>query len=337
MRTKNLILGLACLFVLMVVLSMSTKSQKPGQQPEFEVIEIGTGGSPRWSPDGTRLAFMSGGWLCVANADGKGETKKVAKIGINSLDWMSDSVLVFSENIPWTPDGKSRGHKLAIRSVDMEGQIQTIREDSIIVVPKSEYLTYASTPIVLRDGTVGYYEIHEKPGGETRIFRIIKEGSLKPGVALKQMQTAGEGLESIDGTIKKKIPFDRKYYYLRLSPDGTKIIAHHYGVGIAIIDTSGNAIVDFYAQLPKVEPGKIADIVSANWSPNSKKIVYDLKVESEDTTFLRDIYIANFDGSGKVKIPDIPGELIGAPGWSPDGTRIVCISESGKIYVIKLK
>jgi len=337
MRSKNLIIGLVCLLIVVMVLSMSTKSQKPEEQPKFETIVIGTGGTPKWSPDGTRLAFMSGGWLCVANADGKGEGKKVAKIGINSLDWMSDSAFVFSEKRPWTPEGKGRGHKLAIRAVDMKGQIRTIREDSIIVIPQSEYLTYASVPVILQDGTVGYYEINEKPGGEEKIFKIIKEGNLKPEAAVKQMHLVGEGLESIDGAVKKKINYTKKYYYVRLSPDGTKILAHHYGLGIATLDTAGNIIKDFSPELPKVESGRIADMVSASWSPDSKKIAYDLIVESEDTTYSRDIYIANFDGTGKIKIPDIPGELIGGPAWSPDGTKILCRSESGKIYVIKVK
>jgi hypothetical protein len=38
MRSKNLIIGLVCLLILVVVLSMSTKSQKSEEQPKFERI-----------------------------------------------------------------------------------------------------------------------------------------------------------------------------------------------------------------------------------------------------------------------------------------------------------
>jgi hypothetical protein len=346
MKTKNLIIGLACLLIVVVVLSMSTKSQKPEETPKFETIVIGTGGEPKWSPDGTRIAFLAGGWLCVKSADGKGEIQKIAQLQFNSFDWMSDSAFVVTENIPWTPEGKGRGHKLAIRSVDMKGKIRTIREDSIIVVPQGEYLTYGSVPVILNDGTVGYYEIHEKPGGETKIFKLIKQGSLKPEEAGKQMHAFvdpyGWGdiwIEHIDGTGKKKVTGgERKYgFFLQLSPDNTKIIAHHYGLGMSVLDLQGKVLADFKKELPKVEPGRIPDIVGANWAPDSKKIAYDLVVESEDTTYSRDIYIANFDGTDKMKIPDIPGELIGGPAWSPDGTKILCRSDSGKIYVIKVE
>ena len=345
MKSKNLLIGLACLLVLVVVLSITTKSQKPEEQPKFEIVEIGMGGAHRWSPDGTRIAFLAGGWLCVANADGKGEIQKIAQLQFNSFDWMSDSAFVVSENIPWTPEGKGRGHRLAIRAVDMMGQIRTIREDSIIVVPQSEYLTYGSVPVILNDGTVGYYEIHEKPEGKTKIFKTIKQGKLSPKKVAKQMRAFvdpyGWGdiwVEHIDGTMKKKVTStERKYGSPKLSPDNTKIVAHHYGLGISVLDLEGNVLADFSKDLPQVEPGIIADITGASWSPDSKKITYDLIVESEDTTYSRDIYIANFDGTDKIKIPDIPGEIAGGPSWSPDGTKIACRSGNGKIYVIKVK
>jgi hypothetical protein len=335
MKSKNLTIGLFCVFIFMVVFTLTTKSQKPEETPKFEVVEIGTGGAYRWSPDGTRLAFLDGDYLCVADAEGKGEVQKIAQVKLHGFEWMSDSVFVVWISEPWRPRGKPLGRKFRIETLDMRGQAQLVREDSI--AGPSEYLSWTSPPFVLKDGTVGYYEVHEEPEGETKVFKIIKKGSLKPEIAVKQMQLAGEGFESIDGIIKRKINYDRKWYYVKLSPDGSKILAHHYGLGIATLDTAGNIIKDFSPELPKVEPGRIADMVSASWSPDSKKIAYDVIVENEDTTYSRAIYIANFDGTDKIKIPEIPGEFIGGPAWSPDGTKIACRSESGKIFVIKVK
>jgi Tol biopolymer transport system component len=343
MRTKNLIIGLVSLLLLVVVLSMSTKSQKPEEQPKFEVVEIGTGGAYRWSPDGTKLAFLTGGWLCVANVDGKLEVQKIVEIKLHGFEWMSDSEFVVWISEPWRPKGKALGRRLRIETVDMKGQVQLVREDSI--TGPSEYLSWVSPPFVLKDGTVGYYEIHEKPDGETKILKIIKQGKLKPEEAGKQMRAfvdpypSGDiWVEHVDGTVKKKVTSgERKYIFPQLSPDNTKIVGHHYGLGMSVLDLQGNLLADFGKDLPKVPPGQIPDIISASWSPDSKKIAYDLIVESEDTTYSRDIYIVNFDGTSKIKIPDIPGELIGGPAWSPDGTKIVCRSESGKIFVIKVK
>ncbi|MGB8657431.1 MAG: hypothetical protein WCE90_06550 [Candidatus Zixiibacteriota bacterium] len=347
MRTKNLIIGFGCLLIVVVTLSISTKSQKPEETPTFETILVGTGGSPKWSPEGTKIAFLSDGWLCLVNPDGKGEIQRVIQLRPWSWEWMSESTFVFSEKTEWSSKGKGRGHKFIIKTVDMRGQLQIVREDSLAPGNESErrYVSYIGAPFVLKDGTVGYREIHEKPEGETKIFRIIKQGKLEPEEAGKQMCAFEDPypwgdiwVERTDETMKKKVTSgERKYGSPQLSPDNTKIIAHHYGLGISVVDLHGNVLADFSKDLPKVKPEQIADIVAASWSPDSKQIAYDQIVESEDTTYARDVYIANSDGTNITKITGTIGEFVGSPGWSPDGTRILCSSVSGKIYVIKVK
>lgn len=349
MRNKSLIVGLLCLFILMVVFSITTRSQKPAEQADFDVIEIGTGGATKWSPDGTRLAFLVGGWLCVADADGKGEIQKIAQLRPRTLDWMSDSAFVISEKTPWTPVGKGRGHKFAIKTIHVNGQIQTIRRDSIVVVPKSDYLTYPSTPFVLPDGTVGYYEIHEKPGGETKIFKTIKPGNLKPDSTLKQMivttagyPTAGEiWLENVDRTVKKKITPGKKYLFPILSPDNTKILAgvSGYSAGIVILNLKGEVLTDLDVDAREISPGLIAggDIVGAAWSPDSKKLLYIWIVEDGHSIHDQDIYMVNVDGTGKVAIAATPNDIEKDASWSPDGTKIAYVNQTtGKIYVAKM-
>jgi Tol biopolymer transport system component len=335
MRTKGLVIGLVGFVFVGLIISLNGQSQKKEQGQRFEIIEIGNGGGARWSPDGTKIAFSAGGWVCVADVDGREEIRKVGKIKRNSLEWMDDSALVYSEREPFALKEKGRVVIFRIKTIDLKGNMQLVREDTVF--SRLVYESYISTPLVLKDGTIGYYEIEERPDEETRIFRIIKEGSLPEEAAVKQMLLTEEGLESIDGTIKKRINYDSKVNSPRLSPDGTKILAHlYYRAGIAIFDTSGKTIADLSSQLIEAESGELGNIESAGWSPDSRKIVYDLRVEDKDTTYSREIYITDFDGMGRVKITDIPGELLGAPGWSPDGTKVVCQSESGKLFVIKL-
>lgn len=280
----------------------------------------------------------------MADADGKGEIRRVAEIGVNSLDWMNDSAFVVSEKSSWRQEGKARGHILAIKTVDMKGEIQAIRRDSIVVVPRSDYLSYPSIPLVLRDGTVGYYVIHEKPEEEKRVFKVIKEGSLRPEEAVKQVQLAGEGLETIDGILKKRVPVGNTYRSLTLSPDQTKILAvlSSYASDLVVLDLDGNELARFDVGFTEISPGVFAGGAStrARWSPDGDKVVYTWFVESEvhPEEETSDLYIINADGTEKIQITNTPDEAEHNPVWSPDGTRIACHSEStGEIFVIKIE
>lgn len=99
MKSKNLIIGLVCLLIVVVVLSTSTKSQKPEEQADFKIIEIGTGGDPKWSPDGTQLAFIYKDTVCLANADGTGEIQRLFEIPKTAYryHWLDTTEFLFQE------------------------------------------------------------------------------------------------------------------------------------------------------------------------------------------------------------------------------------------------
>ncbi len=333
MKSRNPIIGLVCLIVLVVLLSMSTKSQKTEEPSEFQIIEIATGAGPRWAPDGTRLACVSGGWLCVADADGKGEIQRIVQRRLWSFDWMSDSTFVVSEKILWAPPGKGRGHKFIIEKVDMNGQVEVIREDSIPGIRKGFDFSYLGAPFILKDGTVGYYEVHENLEGETRIFRTIKQGELKLEEAKKQMRAFtkpyGWGaiwVESLDGSIRKRVSKGAAtWLFPELSSDGKKLFAKNHRAEIIIMDLEGNILAN------------LGMGGCVRWSPDSKRIAFCVQEESEFDIIASELYIINVDGTGRTQITDTPDEIETGPAWSPDGTKIACGSHSSaKIFVIKL-
>jgi hypothetical protein len=347
MRNKTLFISLLGLFALVILFSISTKSEKPVEQPKFERIEIATGGAPHWSPDGGKLAFISGGWLCVKRADGKGEIKRVAEIHPDFFEWMSDSEFVVYEREYPKAESIAVMPRLNIKRITIDGRVTPVVRDTTFSKTSPPKIT---KPKVLSDGTIGYYECK---GGyqdwECKNFRIIKQGKLKPDSALKQMiaitvpieisSAWGEiWLESVDRTVRKKITPGKEYLFPELSPDGTKIIAD-YGPAAFVLDLNGNVILDLGKYRPQTTlPNCLAYIVDAQWSPDAKKILYYVEVEDGHEVYDMDIYLINTDGMGNMKIAATPEEREAGASWSPDGTKIAYINgTTGKIYVVKIK
>jgi Tol biopolymer transport system component len=246
---------------------------------------------------------------------------------------MSDSTFVVSEKLFWAPPGKGRGHKFIIETVDMRGRVEVVAQDSIPGFPELYDFSYLGAPFVLKDGTVGYYEVHEHLDEETKIFRTIKQGSLKPEIAGKQLRAFekpyGRGaiwVESLDGTIKKKVSKGAAtWLFPELSPDGNKLVAFNHRAEMIVMDIEGNILANLGRGYP------------ARWSPDSKRVAFCIQEESEFDIIASELYIINADGTGITQITDTPDEIETGPGWSPDGGRIACGSHgSGKIFIIRL-
>ena len=370
MRNKNLIIGLSCLFILVALFSITTKSQKPEETPLFEPILIGTGGDPHWSPDGTKLAYVYKNALYIANADGTGERVKVAELPkwTWGFIWVDSAEFILHEFERHRIEKKGLQEFVRIKKLTIDGKIEPIVEaqiykDNLMTTPQ------ITPPIVLNDGTVGYYEIPVSEGRITleaeKIFRIIKPGKLPPDSALKQMRAISDAqvaiskikeirdspmgiwLESADGTIRKQILCKdglNAYRNPQLSPDGTKILgetSYRHGMWVLALDGKKLAYLDGDSKDSVVfAPGVVgwAVGVTAKWSPDSRQIVYMVSAEDGHTVLTTDLFLINADGTGKTRLTDTPDVIEAYPIWSPDGTRIAYVTDIGsKIYVMRVK
>ena len=99
------------------------------------------------------------------------------------------------------------------------------------------------------------------------------------------------------------------------SPDGQKILfqttrsdSTAQDIYVVNIDGSGEKVLintDMEEQLPV-------------WSPDGSKFAYQAGHRGRGI----DIYVANADGTGAMRLTDGNGTLHAAPAWSPDGTQI---------------
>jgi dipeptidyl aminopeptidase/acylaminoacyl peptidase len=346
MRRNSLIVVALCVLVLSVFAFMSTKSQKQEEQPEFEIIEIETGGEPnylptgepQWSPDGAKLAFVSEGWLCVVDVEGTGEIKKIAKIGRAGFAWSDTNQFAINE-----VERDTSGEVVVHKTLSMNGEERLIRKE----VNKDPLLRNIHGLTELPDGTLGYYERSAATGWK-KVFHIIKQGKLKPKEALKQMIVtttkgyAGDGpiiLESVDGTIRKRVTKgDAAYRFPKFSPDGSKIIAGNTRSDAVIFDLNGNELARLGTGICEGWTPDKGRGGGYQWSPDSKKIAYHLTVESEFYIEASEIYLINADGTGRTQLTKTPDIVEMYPAWSPGGRAITCKDlKTGKIFVIKVK
>ena len=367
MRAQNLLLGLVVFFFV----SCGVVSAQP-----FEMIEIGTGADPHWSPDGREIAFVYMGALFVADADGEGEPQKIAELPptASGFAWLDSN-----EFLIWGREYERESGVLQksnwIEAITRAGHKRYIAKDrESAVAGKPHDVPLISGLMILNDGTVGYYEtpvgVEDEWENKNKIFQIIKEGKLPPDSAVKQLMAVehhmgiytkgkrvydepGIWLESIDGTVNKKVSSCDHCSFPVLSPGETKILVScGYKCAVCVLDLSGNEMCVGKEWINPPDPFDTAFVQACVdgmpvWSPDGNRIAYKYHQykpilkgrDFVDTQELgSEIYIENWDGTERIQVTDTPHKAEGGPVWSPDGSKIACIdSYTARIHVIKLK
>lgn len=144
------------------------------------------------------------------------------------------------------------------------------------------------------------------PDGSQLAFVSNRSGNANFNIFL--MNTDGNNIRSV-------VEDSGNEFAASWSPDGQKILFQTWisdetawDIYVVNIDGSGKKVLintDMEEQLPV-------------WSPDGSKFAYHAGHRGQGI----DIYVANADGTGAMRLTDGNGTLHAAPAWSPDGTQI---------------
>ena len=309
--------------------------------------------APAWSPDGSRLAFVRRTESATAiylSAPVPGAERKLVEYTPNMLGFPAFPTR--SYGLAWSPDG---------RSILVAARTSGDRPTAILAFPADG--GDVRTVMSLRKGEGEFLFPTISPDGRFLAYTLCTQGC---DIYVQELQPSLVP----DGQPRRLThQFGPPMYGVAWAPDGESVVYGSYigsfniwrvsitnptpellelGIGPMrpAMARTGNRLafvsMGTDADVWKFEAGAgPTPIVSSNLvdldpqlSPDGRRIA----LASERTGKSREIWIANVDGTGAVRITDTAGKLQGTPRWSPDGRWIAydVLEQSGEygIYVL---
>ena len=261
------------------------------------------GSSPRWSPDGTRIAFLNDGepggpQLWVRWMDAEGATSQLTRVS----DLRGD--------IRWSPDGRSIGFSMFVPktktwNIDMPA------------APTGSRWTQAPkyvTDLHYRQDRSGFTR-----SGYIHLYVVPAEGGT-PRALTSGEWDLGARFDALQGTV-----------HWDWAPDGRTV----YAVGYKETNSDMN-YRDAHVYAVDVASGAVKRLTTqeGTWqalavSPDGRRIAYNGQPKNGDSYRADEVFVMNADGSGATKLTSLdrdPGQSV----WARDGSGLyVPVSESG--------
>jgi TolB protein len=240
---------------------------------------------PQWSPDGERIAFVSGSPM--------ENTEDIYVMHADGTQLMNVTNSEGNDGLPaWSPDGTQLAF-ISARSGNAEIYTLDLSDEDYLPVQ----ITESERPVFI-DGWL--------PDGSGLLYNT-SDGNLHGSLNIVTLDGAEiETVHTVDGLITQPL----------LSPDGSKILFSTFddAINLYVVNIDGSNLIN----LSEIAG---ASVDYFTWSPDSSQVAFGARdVEGER---ISNIYVVDADGSNLRALTQFTDEgFCTGISWSPDGTQL---------------
>ena len=273
--------------------------------------------NPRWSPDGSKIAFTKEGYdgLFVMNANGSNKTSLVTSSGVGYMyQWSADSKEILVRDTRWS--GAKRLHAAWVINAS-SGITTRMSQDAEYMQPAAWRYTNGIKSIVAPDTKVLKANL-------TPMSKALASQLSNNKYANTSFITDFEHLYIVDAFGNKKVLNVGPSFCPSLSPDGKKVVFNQMD-DICVINIDGT--------------GK--RVLGRGFNPswvNNNQIIYELTEDNGHIYTAGELYLMNVNDKSIKKLTATSNLIEMNACVSPDGNKVIFTSfTDGQIYIADFK